>query len=329
LKGLKREKRGAGALWGTAKPGLWTGFLLLIAFFTLGWMIDSSPIQAVPANSKTTGLLTVHLDRSEVPVGSIVEMTLTYTLPEGASIPEKPEIRGLEGLTVVEQTMEAGRIRIRLLVDQLGSWKSNMITLGYVDKENEKGVLKADPVSITVLSNLGPKPAEARLRPIQDIVSTQSVWKSAVPWTVLIIAVAIVAACVFWWIKKRRRSTSFEAYTEPPHIRAKKEIEALNAQKVFENGHAKIFYFGLSEILRHYLEAIRHFPAAEFTTEEIGRHIELEQDQKLMPLLRQADMVKFSDIVPTQARKDEDTQAALLYVRETSPEEGNENFNKA
>jgi len=80
----------------------------------------------------------------------------------------------------------------------------------------------------------------------------------------------------------------------------------------------KEFYFRFTEILKHYLESIRGFPAAEFTTEEIARSIADEQDRVLIPLLREADLVKFADSIPTQAGKEEDVQVALAYIRETS-----------
>ena len=70
--------------------------------------------------------------------------------------------------------------------------------------------------------------------------------------------------------------------------------------------------------MRRYLEAIRNFPAAEYTTEEIARRISAESDRKLIPLLQQADLVKFADTVPTAARKEEDIKAALAYIRQSS-----------
>ena len=107
---------------------------------------------------------------------------------------------------------------------------------------------------------------------------------------------------------------------DPPHVWAKKEIEHLEAQRLFEKGQAKAFYFRFSEIIRKYLESLRGFPAAEFTTEEISSSINYEQDRKLLPLLRQADLVKFADATPTPARKEEEVKAALTYIHETSPD---------
>ena len=94
----------------------------------------------------------------------------------------------------------------------------------------------------------------------------------------------------------------------------------MEKKQYFEKGRVKKYYFFFSEILRRYLESIRNFPAAEYTTEEIAKHISAEPDRKLIPLLLQADLVKFADTVPTAARKEEDIKAALAYIRKTAPQ---------
>jgi hypothetical protein len=124
---------------------------------------------------------------------------------------------------------------------------------------------------------------------------------------------------VYWWLKKRRRHLEIAKAKEAPHLWATREIERLEAQKVFEKGKVKDFYFRLSEVLRRYLEAIRGFPAAEYTVEEIARYVQEEKDRQLLVLLRQADLVKFADDVPTAARKDDELKAALAYIRATAP----------
>jgi len=110
-------------------------------------------------------------------------------------------------------------------------------------------------------------------------------------------------------------------YTEPPDIRARRELRGLESRRYFEKGRVKKYYFSFSEILRCYLESIRNFPAAEYTTEEIARHIRDQQDRKLLALLQQADLVKFADTKPTQARKEEDIKAALAYIRQSSAQQ--------
>jgi len=94
----------------------------------------------------------------------------------------------------------------------------------------------------------------------------------------------------------------------------------LAAGGLFERGEVKTFYFIFSEIIRRYMESIRHFPAAEMTTEEIARHVaNTSRDQEILPLLRQADLVKFADTIPTPDRNVRDIEAARAYIRQTGP----------
>ena len=72
--------------------------------------------------------------------------------------------------------------------------------------------------------------------------------------------------------------------------------------------------------MRRYLESLRGFPAAEYTTKEIALSIHKPQDRPLLPLLQQADLVKFADLAPTSARKDGEIREALSYIRETGAE---------
>jgi len=258
------------------------------------------------------------LDRDSAGVGSMVVLTLKYRLPDRAGFASEPEIKGLEELTEVDREIGPDRITITLLVDRLGLWKTGPISLAYLDKDENPRTLNTEPVSLTVLSNLGEKPEEARLRPIQGIFPTKPMWLRYLPWAAGLLVLLLIVAALLWWYNRRRGKNSIRA-VEPPHIRAKKEIDELEGAGLFEKGHVKAYYFRFSEILRQYLESLRGFPAAEFTTEEIANYIVKEQDRGLIPLLRQADLVKFADTVPTAARKEEAVNAAFSYIRETSP----------
>jgi len=287
--------------------------IILIVIFT------PSMAGAAGADSKNTGTLSASLDQESVKVGGVVWLTLDYRLPEGGRLPEKPVVRGLDGLTVLKQVINPGQIRIQLLVDQQDLWRSAPIGLDYLDSEGRTQVLTADPVAIQVESNLGEKPEEAQLRPIRDIIAVHSLWRSYLLWAAVLVAVVLAGLGLFRWYQKRRTPAIAAAAKEPAHVRARRAIEQLEAEGYFEKGLVKTHYFVFSEILRRYLEAIRSFPAAEYTTEEIAQHIRTEQDRQLLPLLRRADLVKFADAVPTAARKEEDIQFALSYIRETGP----------
>ena len=289
-------------------------FILLILIFTplMLWAADTPKVES--------GILTASLDQASVPVGGVVWLTLDYSLPAGGRLPEKLEVNGLDDLSILKQAVTPGHIRIQLLVDQVGPWQSEPISLTYLDVNDQPQLLTAQPVSIQAVSNLSEKDEEAQLRPIRDIVPVKSIWQSYLLWSAAIVALVLIGLGLFWWYKRRRKPAGPAEYTEPPDVRARRELLGLEKKQYFEKGRVKKHYFFFSEILRRYLEAIRNFPAAEYTTEEIARHISAESDRKLIPLLQQADLVKFADTVPTMARKEDDIKAALAYIRKTGPQ---------
>ena len=276
----------------------------------------------------TPSNLTASVNSDSASIGSIVELTLKYTLPEGASLLKPPQIEGLEELAVLDLHELPGIITIRLLIDSLGSWKTGELTLAYQDKNGEKGTLSADPISLSVLSNLGEKPEEAQLKPIQTIIPTASLWWKILPWLIVLLALFLIGLFLFWWFRIRGSKRRGSTYEEPFYIRAKREINELDRQQLFEAGNIKLFYFRFSEILRQYLEALRGFPAAEFTTEEIASHIVEDKDRDLLPLLRQADLIKFANGYTTTAKKEEEVRRALSYIEGTTPVPNNSGYDQ-
>ncbi len=298
------------------------------------WAMGCVFFMALPAWSEA-GLapempsLSASVDKNAARIGEMVWLKLTYVLPEGARLPEVPTIHGTDNLTIVERVVREGEIKIGIIVDRLHGSRTDPIGLTYLDKEGNEQRIETGPVEITVLSNLGDKPEEAALKPIQDILSTAPKWKPYLLWgAVLFLLLCIVMGCLWW--KKRHRPERIAATTvDPPHVQAEKEIDRLVAGGLFEKGEVKAFYFIFSEIIRRYMASIRHFPAAEMTTEEIARFAAADtDDQEILPLLRQTDLVKFADTAPTPDRKTNDIQAARTYIRQTghisaqSPEVG-------
>ena len=258
---------------------------------------------------------------SPVAVGGTVTVTLHYFLPEGAKTGDKPEIRGMESLSVVEKKVAGKKIVLTIIADTLEPLKIGPVELGFIDKEGKKGYVRSEAVTVKVVSNMkGGTDAEA-LRPIRDIIPIRSPW---ITWAVrvgmVLLVCAAVAVLIFAW-KRWRRKSDLLAPSEPPHIRAEKEVEALLRENLFEKGYYKEFYFRLTEIIKRYLEAVRGFPAAEYTTEEIAQRI-LEQDRPILTVLKFADLVKFADGTATPHRKDEDIACFLAYINVTAQKEG-------
>jgi hypothetical protein len=284
----------------------------------LGMAVCSPSARAQEGIGRRPAGLSAAINKGAAKVGDIVELTLKYTLPKGASLPESPEVKGLENLTIVDRRHGQGTLSFRLLVDKLDSWATGPLSIRYLDREGKAQTLTTDFVAVKVLSNLGEKPQEAELRPIQGVIPIQTRWRRMMPWAAGAAALLLAGVgCWRFFLRKHRVSDIVAEAFEPPPLRARRELEDLESQKLFESGQIKAYYFRFSEILRHYLEALKGFPAAEFTTEEIALRLDREEDRKLLPLLRQADLVKFADSVPTPARKEETLKTARTYIRET------------
>ena len=292
-----------------------------IVLWTMGLVLLTAWIAGADTESTSSAAsLSASVEKNTAKIGDLLWLTLAYDLPEGGHLPEDPVIHGIEKLNIVERVVRPGKIKLRFIVDQLETFQTEPITLTIIDKDGNEQQIETAPVTIAVSSNLGEKPEEATLRPIQDIMPIRSRWIPFLPW----IAVAGILLCFaigwLWWRGKHRPGSILAATADPPHIQAEKEISQLVAGGLFEKGEVKTFYFIFSEIIRRYMESIRHFPAAEMTTEEIARHVgNTSQDQEILPLLRQADLVKFADTIPTPDRNMRDIEAARTYIRQTCP----------
>ena len=289
------------------------------------WMLVCLLLLCGPAWPETAetdagATLSASLEKNSASVGDLLWVTLTYDIPGDAKLPEKDPVGGMDNLTVTERKTEPHQIRFRVLVDQLASFELGPFSLTYIDSQNNERILTTDPLPLTVVSNLGEKPEEAALKPIQDIISTETGWLRYLSGALAVLVLLGLASGFIRWRKKRRAPGMNAAMEDPPHIKAEKEIDELIASGLFEQGNAKAFYFGFSETIRRYMGSIRRFPAAEMTTEEIARVIKTDPgDQALLPLLRQADLVKFADAIPSPDRKDRDIHTARTYIRQTRP----------
>ena len=312
------------------------GFVLFAASATWSGTVSTPSVSTLPVPT-----LLASVEKSSARVGDSVWLTLTYNLPKGAQLPEDPVVGGIEKLNIVEQverTVErtgerTGEIKIRFLIDQLESFKTDRINFAYFDKNGNEQTIETDPVAITVLSNRvsnrvssrvsnqSEKPEEATLKPIRDIIPLSPIWMPYLLWAAAVLGILLcIATGLIWWRRKHSAGKITATTVDLPHVLAEKEIDQLVARELFEKGDAKTFYFVFSEIMRRYMESIRHFPAAEMTTEEIMRHARTNtRDQQFFPVLGQADLVKFADAIPTPDRKTQDIKTARAYIRQTCP----------
>ena len=112
----------------------------------------------------------------------------------------------------------------------------------------------------------------------------------------------------------------------PAHIVAIEALEKLHNEKLWQNDKHKLYYSGLSDILRTYLDGRFEVGAMEMTTDEIVaslRDVEVEQKLKmeLLAVLRDADLVKFAKATPEAEENEAAFDKTLNFVEQTKPVE--------
>jgi len=283
------------------------------------FLIAASLAVYAKALHKAGGRLKIKVEKNAGRVGDHIWLSLNYVVPDGAQLQDSPVIEGIEGFSVVGTKVRENHIEVSMLVDRLQPFEIGPIALVYTDRDGKEQRLTAAPVTIEVISNLGENPDDAALKPIQEIIPTMFPWYIHLLWKAIAVALVGLAAGTWYWRRRRSSMVNEDDEIEPPHVSAEREIDLLLKDGIFERGDVKTFYFRLSEIIRRYMEDIRGFPAAEMTTEEIARNLETQgSDRTILPLLRQADLVKFADSVPSPSRKDQDVMDTHMYINNTS-----------
>lgn len=140
-------------------------------------------------------------------------------------------------------------------------------------------------------------------------------------------AVALLTALFIFLYRRSRRPKPQPAAPEPPkqplHIRTLLALEALQQQKLWQQGRTKDYYSGLTDIIRNYVEERFRVPAMEQTTDELLLGLRMSamprgQQEQLAPVLRLADMVKFAKWNTIPAENEQAMAAAIKLVQETA-----------
>ena len=110
---------------------------------------------------------------------------------------------------------------------------------------------------------------------------------------------------------------------------ALEELENLRKTDLVNTGKVKEYYFGLSEILRKYMENRFNLACIDRTSEEIIAELKngiLEEKIKgrFLTFLLESDLVKFAKFIPAQKKTEEDWEMLYNLVKETIPKEAAE-----
>ena len=183
------------------------------------------------------------------------------------------------------------------------------------------------PLQKVTIESVLPDSAQSPL-PLKPYREHPFQWRELLAWWwIPAVAAAILAAVWFWRWKVRRRKRIEEGFSEPllpAEEEAIRSLILLQDQKYPARGMLKEFFSDLSHVMRRYLERRYEFPALEMTTYELERQLAdgeypAEWRERLLPVLREADLVKFAKYVPDYSRCDSHIELGFELVESSRP----------
>ena len=150
-------------------------------------------------------------------------------------------------------------------------------------------------------------------------------FKEVLPWILLVLAILVLAYIIYRYIKYRKENRGFfgkPKAVDPPHIVALRELENIRNEKLWQSGKEKLFYTGITDTLREYIEHRFGLTAKEKTSSEILEELKtVELDSKsyeeLSNLFSVSDLVKFAKYSPTIGENEEAVPVAVRFVNST------------
>jgi hypothetical protein len=143
-----------------------------------------------------------------------------------------------------------------------------------------------------------------------------------------VIALAIIVWLVVRYLKKAKQlddaAKVIVAPKQSAYLIAMESFDQLKKKEIWQQGDVKLYYSELTEIVRAYIQNRWMIPALEFTSDEILEHafikqIDAAENDKLVYLLRLADLVKFAKAVPHMSEHELSFTNAVHFVEATTP----------
>lgn len=285
---------------------------------------------------------TVQADTTVIRIGEQVTLTLGTSWDPGSGIPDIvwPVIgdtlsRNLEVVGVSDPdtaTSADGSIRSTIRV-RITSFDTGYWTIAPFEFTINGVQTETDPLLVEVRPT--PLDESGSLRDIRDIhevpFSLMHALLGLLPWLLGGLAVLIAILLIAKALRRRRsqaRTSEKEAPPLPLHERVIAELQAVEAQRLWQAGDHKTYQARVTDILRGYIEERYTVPALERTTDELLKELRLssmEQDQRirLANMLRLADLVKFAKGIPSAVENERSMIEAIRFVQGTAARNGN------
>ncbi len=294
--------------------------------------------KAITGESKTftrgPATLTVETDKTKLSIAERLKLVLTVVVEPGHKV-KMPEFgEKLDQFAITNYRAPEPELlddkKVRYVREYelepflsgdytIPSMKAEFWEEGKPDKIHH---VESEEMTVKVTSVID-DPSKMQLKDIAPPVEPKRefpIWPVAIVGGGIAVLFLILTLVVF--LKNRKAKDETEVRRDPADI-AYDELEALVGQGLVEKGEIKLFYLGLSGILRHYIENRFALRAPERTTEEFLTELRktdvLSDAQKdlLKRFLQHCDMVKFAEHRAENAEIQATFDTCKAFIEET------------
>jgi hypothetical protein len=302
-------------------------FALLTLLLMAAWLLAG----VVGAQGEVTATVLGPESPYTAHVGDPLALTLVVTHPAGYQViaPELDEqwgdfvIRSQSPATTADNGdgTETTIIQLDARLFAPGEFSTPPLTVKITDGAGQLQEVSAEPATVLITSVL--VEGDTELRDIKPQVALPYV--NLLPWIAgALLLVLVAGAAYLLWQRRQARLALAAVDNRLPHEIALDELDRIARLGLPEQGLFKEHYTLVSDTIRLYLERIYGVPVMERTTGEIARELQgttmdRGTQRRVITFLDESDLVKFADLVPSEAEAYDLLAQARMIVEATKP----------
>lgn len=279
------------------------------------------------------------LSADSILVGDQVVWTLDFSVPQGKMLAVAPYAEILVRDTTIKGSVEVVRdfeldtlgvkknlaqLRGKILLTSFDSGAFRLpppLILVDRDGSGAADTLKIDPKTLYV-NTIPVDTATFKMYDIKPQETYPVTFKEVLPWILLGLGIALLIWGIARYIAMKRKNKDFfgrSVESDPPHIVALKKLEKIRTDKLWQSGKEKLFYTGVTDAVREYIEKRYSVRAMEQTSTEIMDSLKDKKiDEKILgdlgSMFSTSDLVKFAKHSPSAEENEKAIPAAVNFV---------------
>jgi hypothetical protein len=298
--------------------------LIALAFAGIAAKVKSQEVSAI-----------LQLDTNQIVAGQQIIAKLRLTEPAGFNTP----------WIAIPDTFAGIEVLAKGAVDTLHTGDNNKITReqkftitafdsGYFvitpmvftyKQPGDTTTFSAETQAQLLTVNLMPVDTTKAIRDIKGPIEVGLTWQEIATYAAGAILILALIVLIYYLIKRRKIKpveTIRELPKKPAHEIALERLEALQQEKLWQQGNYKLYFTLLSEIVREYISNRWGVDAMERTTDEIlhssmAQQLNNDLYQRLRTLLQLSDLAKFAKHTPLASENEQALADTFTFVNET------------